>query len=195
MFVSRNRELISVGGFTLAELLIALLILGVISAFTIPKILANQQNQEKKAVMRETIAALSEVIYTGKMKGEITTSNAFQYVLDHVNALKLCPTNSLTEGCAVAAMYQETTPGFTLPNGAWVSVNSAVETDVKRMHIDWNGSDGPNAWGPTGDTIHVLGGITNTTYANGRGPVRPGTVVAWDDSSSNWDFWESIFNN
>ena len=51
-------------GFTLAELLIALAILGVIATFTIPKILASQQNTQAVAVTREDIATLGAVFVT-----------------------------------------------------------------------------------------------------------------------------------
>lgn len=47
-------------GFTLAELLIALAILGVIATFTIPKVLTAQQNQQKIAAATETLAMVSE---------------------------------------------------------------------------------------------------------------------------------------
>jgi prepilin-type N-terminal cleavage/methylation domain-containing protein len=46
-------------GFTLAELLIALTILGEIAAFTIPKIISSQQNGQKRAVTKEMIAMFS----------------------------------------------------------------------------------------------------------------------------------------
>ena len=46
-------------GFTLAELLISLAILGVIATFTIPKILTSQQNSQKAAVTKEVIAMIS----------------------------------------------------------------------------------------------------------------------------------------
>lgn len=41
--------------FTLAELLIALAILGVIATFTIPKILATQQTQQYNAIAKDDI--------------------------------------------------------------------------------------------------------------------------------------------
>lgn len=43
-------------GFTLAELLIALAILGVIAAFSIPKVLSAQQNQTYNAIAKEAAA-------------------------------------------------------------------------------------------------------------------------------------------
>lgn len=42
-------------GFTLAELLIALTILGVIATFTIPKILTAQQASTYNAIAKETM--------------------------------------------------------------------------------------------------------------------------------------------
>jgi prepilin-type N-terminal cleavage/methylation domain-containing protein len=62
-------------GFTLAEVLIALAILGEIATFTIPKILSSQQNQRYNAAAKEAIAAISAAyqlyIYNG---GSITSS-------------------------------------------------------------------------------------------------------------------------
>jgi len=47
-------------GFTLAELLLALVILGVIATFTIPKVLQTQQDRKNASRAKEAIAALSE---------------------------------------------------------------------------------------------------------------------------------------
>lgn len=46
-------------GFTLAELLIALTILGLIATFTIPKILVSQQKQTYNVAEKEAIASVS----------------------------------------------------------------------------------------------------------------------------------------
>jgi prepilin-type N-terminal cleavage/methylation domain-containing protein len=46
-------------GFTLAELLIALAILGEIATFTIPKILSSQQNGTNKAKAKEAFSMVS----------------------------------------------------------------------------------------------------------------------------------------
>ena len=46
-------------GFTLAELLIALGILGVIATFTIPKVLQTNQNAQWQATGKEAIAMIS----------------------------------------------------------------------------------------------------------------------------------------
>ena len=46
-------------GFTLAELLIALAILGVIATFTIPKVLSSQQNSKSVAAAKEVASMIS----------------------------------------------------------------------------------------------------------------------------------------
>lgn len=62
-----SKKLLS--GFTLAELLIALAILGVISAFAIPKILSAQQNEKKEAVTRETLGTIMAILHQGRITG------------------------------------------------------------------------------------------------------------------------------
>ncbi len=51
-------------GFTLAELLIALAILGVIATFTIPKILSSSQNGQNTAIAKEAASMVSGAFST-----------------------------------------------------------------------------------------------------------------------------------
>jgi prepilin-type N-terminal cleavage/methylation domain-containing protein len=53
-------------GFTLAELLIAIAILGVIAAFTIPKVLENARSAEAIAKIREAVATIENAYYSKK---------------------------------------------------------------------------------------------------------------------------------
>jgi prepilin-type N-terminal cleavage/methylation domain-containing protein len=61
-------------GFTLAELLIALAILGAIATFTIPKILSSQQNQRYNAAAKEAISAISQAYHLYTYNGNSITS-------------------------------------------------------------------------------------------------------------------------
>ena len=64
-------------GFTLAELLIALLILGEISTFTIPKIIYSQQNQKYNAIAKESAAMISAAYQQYQYSGNsLTTMSA-----------------------------------------------------------------------------------------------------------------------
>lgn len=61
-------------GFTLAELLVALLILGEIAAFTIPKVLNAQQNGRKIAIAKEVMGTAGAIYTKLKMEGTLTTT-------------------------------------------------------------------------------------------------------------------------
>lgn len=51
------------GGFTLAEVLIALVIIGVVAAITVPTIFANSQEQELKSALKKNASVLQQVVY------------------------------------------------------------------------------------------------------------------------------------
>ncbi len=75
-------------GFTLAELLIALAILGVIATFTIPKILTAQQDQKNNAVVKEVAAAIAAAYQAHKLSGadvSIMKAHAITSYLNYVS--------------------------------------------------------------------------------------------------------------
>ena len=49
-------------GFTLAEALVTLVIIGVIAALTIPAILVNTEQHEYKSALKKALSALNQVI-------------------------------------------------------------------------------------------------------------------------------------
>jgi len=80
-------------GFTLAELLIALAILGIIATFTIPKILSAQAEQKKRAILKECYATVTSLFIEGRRSGDIPAdqSNVF---IDYIAAKMNYPKRS-----------------------------------------------------------------------------------------------------
>src|SRR5579884_2608591 len=126
MKAARNNGSFPVKGFTLAELLISLLIIGEIATFTIPKIISAQQNNQKIAIFKETIGAIAAVVDEGFKTGQLDpTTNGDTYFLTNLNSVKVCNSNSSTQGCwntaiqgTPTAEYNE--PGVIMHNGAYV---------------------------------------------------------------------------
>lgn len=140
-------------GFTLAELLISLAILGVIATFTIPKILQSQQNSQKYAVFKEAIGAIAAVLNTGYMTGQFDpTTNGVTYFTSNLNAAKICSTNSSAQGCWNDALQgdpgvENGEAGVILHNGAVVVGFSNTANQSEGLIVDWNGTAGPNLEG------------------------------------------------
>jgi prepilin-type N-terminal cleavage/methylation domain-containing protein len=72
-------------GFTLAELLIALAILGVIATFTIPKIVSSQQTGTYSANAKEVMASISGAYQQLKHTTGITASTKSSDLLPYLN--------------------------------------------------------------------------------------------------------------
>lgn len=132
-------------GFSLAELLIALLILGEIATFTIPKILSAQADSRKMAILKETLSALSAATYQNCLEPS-QSSNPYQYLTSKINTVKQCPTNSATEGCwdPAAVSGDGIEPGFTMHNGASIAGIRNGNWTGDTFMVDYNGLEGPN---------------------------------------------------
>lgn len=92
--------------FTLAELLIALAILGVIATFTIPKVLASQTSAKYKAIGKEAAAMVSQALEVYKSEHTVDQNTRFgdltQYMnyVDTTSIVDYVPTET-TRDCSI----------------------------------------------------------------------------------------------
>ena len=78
-------------GFTLAEVLITLMIIGIVAALTIPSVISNYQQQEFKTGLKKAVSVLNEAIQINiAQEGETPyeNSNLFTYLQRHMNIMK-----------------------------------------------------------------------------------------------------------
>ena len=77
--------------FTLAEVLITLMIIGIVAALTIPSVISNYQQQEFKTGLKKAVSVLNEAIQMNiSQDGETPYENynLFYYLQRHMNVLK-----------------------------------------------------------------------------------------------------------
>jgi len=79
--------------FTLAELLIALAILGVIAAFSIPKVLQAQQENHWNSVAKETAGMLTQAYQLYKLNGGDPTQMKAANITPYMNYIKIFTNN------------------------------------------------------------------------------------------------------
>ncbi|MFN7309915.1 MAG: Tfp pilus assembly protein FimT/FimU [Vampirovibrionales bacterium] len=114
-------------GFTLAEVVISLAVLGLIASLTLPSLFMSMDRAKKRAVFKETYQALATAVHTATMEGETVWT-----VINKFNVSKICRTNALTEGCTQysAGGVEATEPGVVMATGATIfgltSSNSTV---------------------------------------------------------------------
>lgn len=78
-------------GFTLAELLVCMLILGEIATFTIPKILTAQQNQKYNARAHETAAMIAAAYQQAQLAGTVTANTSIGDLTQYFNYVSAAP--------------------------------------------------------------------------------------------------------
>ena len=153
-------------GFTLAELLIALLILGVIATFTIPKVLSSQQSNEWNAKAKEAIASSSEAFKLLQLEIGINASTTSSNLSPYLNYVRL-----QTVGDIDGALGQTTltcspgSPCLHLHNGGVLAVRNVAMLGTSTTHciplfFDPDGVYSGTTNGP-GKSVHFF------IYANG----------------------------
>jgi prepilin-type N-terminal cleavage/methylation domain-containing protein len=109
-------------GFTLAELLIALAILGVSATFTIPKILNAHQNSQKVAVAKETAAMISGAFQAAKLAGAISSATKPSDLTAYMNYVALDTSGTVIDSAPAGASNTCNTsfPCIKLHNGGYL---------------------------------------------------------------------------
>ena len=191
-------------GFTLAELLIALLILGVIATFTIPKVLQSQQDTRNKTIIKEAAAMLSVAHQQLKLQGNLTSTTSmndmtpfFNYVrVDTVTVIDSVHTAN-TQVCNVDSAGP--TYCLYLHNGAAMKVSSVsfggtAATNAVFVTVDPDGKVTDGTTNGPGKSIQFH--LYYDGRLKSRGVLLPNTcnsfecnnaVPAWDPPWFSWN--------
>ena len=130
-------------GFTLAEVLITLAIIGVVAAISIPSVISNSQQQEFKTGLRKAVSVLNSAITMNMaIDGESPYDNAnlFGYLMRHMNIMKTTPH---------VPWYSTNNVGF----GGYSS-NSALYT-VDGMRFEFEDGAGENEYIPLHENPNI----------------------------------------
>ena len=88
--------------FSLAELVAALAIVGVVAALTVPSVLTGVKREQNKTKLKNAMTLIENVAYQGLSNGEVDgydPMSVVTYIMDHVDARKKCYIASVSEGC------------------------------------------------------------------------------------------------
>lgn len=167
-------------GFTLAEVLITLGIIGLVAAMTMPALINTTKENEYKTAYRKGFATLSQAFekastdnniipLTGTYSSQGMEAN-FATLQSYFNVTKSC-TNSQAQSCWDTSGEQwrtedYTTQGFIDNSGmAWKLRRSDSSQVTPTILLDTNGLKGPNQYGK--DRFPLFLSIANSGYSDG----------------------------
>ena len=176
-------------GFTLAELLIALAILGVIAAFAIPKVLQNQQNGTYKAIAKEAAGTVSAAYVVYQRQNTVTASTKASDLLPYLNYVSLSTSGLQLDDPVDVGAGNPATCGTSfydfclrLHNGALLVLNNSNGTynfaqpppnDIMWFMLDpdgkFTGTSDPSFW----FGIHKNGQLTTWGVVTGNSSLDP----------------------
>lgn len=170
-------------GFTIAELLIALLIIAEIATFTIPKVLVSQQNSQYKAATKEAIAAVSGAYQQLQYSGNLTTNTTGGALSPYLNYVALDTStvidNTPTQSTVTCSSSYKC---LRLHNGGMLmfdtsSFGGSATTNAIWMYFD------PDARVTTGTTSDPGKSVQLWLYYTGRisdlGSITPGSTNSY----------------
>lgn len=142
-------------GFTLAEVLVTLMIIGVIAAMTIPSLMQNTAQQEFKAAYKKAISMLNQAVTLNYALDGEDASNFEKKTLFHLLTKRLNVMSSKNEDYVYTAdgMYfqvLESAPSGQGIQGSMPAVGGCTTdgekatTPCSAVKIDVNGPKGPN---------------------------------------------------
>ena len=181
-------------GFTLAELLIALSILGVIAAFTIPKVLQSQQDERKRAITKEVMATLSQALQAARLDGTLTNTMTASSLTPYMNYTAVLAAGTTfderpnylgpTFTCAASSCIRLHNGAVLTPMNGSTFISNAT-TCATNGYVDYT-LDADGTYTGTADSIRL-----RLTY-EGRAGTRAYTSCAGTGNSADDPSWFSF---
>ena len=177
-------------GFTLAEVLITLVIVGVVAAFTIPTLINDTKQKQYISAWRKAYSAVSQALLLVKANGDtfddVTTEQQYaEKVAKYMVNIKLCTSNNfVSEGCGTSypilnldGTSRNANMGAMLGGSTCMILADGTYLcfDAYNLVFDVNGARGPNQIGK--DIFYALLDKNNfklnpaVGYKNGWGPA------------------------
>lgn len=189
-------------GFTLAELLIALAILGIIAAFTIPKILSAQQDQRNIAITKEAVAMVTAAYQKYKLEHGASATTGISDLTPYMNyaSFESSTTMDDKQTLGMQTCNGTTTLCLRLHNGAllrYALSSSYYFGGTSSMDATWFDIDPDGNYSGTTDTgkaiefwlyydgrVSSYGNIFPSTCHKGSCTKNP--IPAYDPPWFNW---------
>ncbi len=173
-------------GFTLAEVLITLVIIGVIASMTIPTLMNSTNQQEYRVGLKKAISALNQAIslnfaLEGKQIGDTDLTSA-QNLIDNLfkKRMSVITTETTSEAFGAGSTGISSEYCFYTADGMRYAINyigqtsdnDAEENYYAYMLIDVNGEKGPNTM--TTDSRQPKDTFVATLYGSRAVAGKPG---------------------
>lgn len=157
-------------GFTLAEVLITLAIIGVVAALTIPTVVKNYQKTQTIVKLKKNYSILNQALKRSEIENGaystwdselLNTPQIFfeTYWKPHLRVQQMCSVANNYCGYKIATPWQQTVIAgmessmgvqFLLTDGSFILIRTAfgnIENKVSYILVDINGAKGPNVAG------------------------------------------------
>ncbi len=190
-------------GFTLAEVLITLGIIGVVAAMTMPTLIANYQRKQTEAKLKYTYSLISQAYNFAKLDygpieywdwHAVTVSpktlsekyiKPYYKIISEVKNFPVdykisCSNKSFAADCSgYGALNSERSVKYMLENGVLFTMGTATSNDKKALTIitDLNGYRGPNRYGRD---------VFMFSIDEQRGFIPYGLGILWNNSGEDY---------
>ena len=186
-------------GFTLAELLIALAILGVIATFTIPKILTSTGTAQFKASTKEAASIISGAIQDFGVNNPVTATSTFAAMLANVNYVQndqasLVAATGLNEACSATAPCLVLHNGGILQYSSTANFGSTANTHYLVVNFDPDGTKSAVTTDIVTFAVGSQGKVVDITNRASTGftTLGGGTSLTAEAASPSWasNLWQ-----
>ena len=161
-----GRNLSSTHAFTLAEVLVTLGIIGVVSAMTVPSLMQNHQRKTYVTQLHKVYNELSQALelyqtdrnaLNLKEAGLVNANNLDNFVKDYFKIVQECDTmdncfadeyKAMNGNVMSSAMYNRNVKSYVLADGAALRPGFVQDGErILNIAVDINGKKGPNISG------------------------------------------------